>query len=547
MKRSALLFLGASLVSCLFIGETNGLWWRTPSAGVRGKTPTAGVSHFSGGSASNSSLIPYFADGVAVGTLTFSGWTENSGIVRTQRSENAGYFWSNDDALVNPMQMRAIQISSATNGGAWSLTGATGVDSEDIASVTVGTNSYVYLFDSGDNSDNRASFNIFRVREPIITGSAGTLTNTTGYITIVATFPAANLPTHKDVECGFADPQNGDIYLITKRAFPIVMYSLPYADGYSGTQQLTYGGTTYAMAFSTQALGTNNGYVTGCDISPNGLEIVVKNYNDMYLFQRASTQTSIFATLQTTPTYLAGYVGANRPCSHPNNEPQGEAVAFESTGRDLYTASEYVTGVGGTTDTEYPLFKYSRLSSTYTTMSFQDGADSYSGTVDTYINSTAGSQDVSQSTQTTIIADYDSGVAERFALIKFDLSAVPSTATIVGCDLFLYVEVEGQDFELHKMYMVWFETSTYTSLTRLPLFNDVDAASVSDATWGNYDTLTGQIQVNIPVATIQNWITGSIANQGWVVYGTTNTDGAQYSSRESLTQNRKPRLVIRYI
>jgi hypothetical protein len=447
--------------------------------------------------------------------------------------------------------MRAISISTGGNGGVWTLTAAVGVDVEDIASVTVGTQPYVYVVDSGDNASSRTSFNVFRVKEPVITGGAGSLASGTNYDTIVCTFPAANLPSNKDMECAFADQSNGDLYFITKRISPILLYKLPYAASYSGTQQLTYGGTTYAMAFSTQASGSNNGYVTGCDMSPNNLELVVKNYNDMYLFQRTSTNTTILQMLQQTPTYVSGYVGANRPSSHPNNEPQGEAVAWGQDGVDLYTASEYVSGVGGTTDTDYPFFKYSRLSSTYTEVSFQDGLGISTGNVDTYLYSLLASSAVNRGGETTFVADWnaDAPTDIRQGLLKFNITGISSTNTIVGVDLFLTITTEGSTFQVYQMYDSWVESETYASRGGLfPARDGVHASSSTLAYAGNYATLTGKIQVNIPNTVVQEWVNGTRTNQGFLIYSNDipGGNGFQWGSRDNATLANRPKLTVRY-
>ena len=69
-------------------------------------------------------------------------------------------------------------------------------------------------------------------------------------------------------------------------------------------------------------------YAVSAAISPNGKEIVVKTYDAIYAYSRASGET-ILQTL------------SKKPVSLPyQQEPQGEAVVFENNNSGYYTLSE---------------------------------------------------------------------------------------------------------------------------------------------------------------------------------------------------------------
>lgn len=76
------------------------------------------------------------------------------------------------------------------------------------------------------------------------------------------------------------------------------------------------------------------------DMSPDGMEILMKTYNNM-LYWRRRPFVSLVETLQEPPT-----------CLTYNIEPQGEAVCFDRRGEGFYTISE---GVG------QPLWYYDRV------------------------------------------------------------------------------------------------------------------------------------------------------------------------------------------
>lgn len=491
---------------------------------------------------------PAWADGVSIGNRpTTSDWQENSGVARSRLAANgagdSGHLWHISDSPANALL--AQRISDAAGRGKWTLTGATISDLEDIASATVGGVDYLYLADIGDNSNARATFNIFRVVEPTITGSDQSTAN---FIQIVCEYPAGDLPSHKDAETIFVDPATGDIYIVTKRITPAKLYRLAHAASYTGTQTLEFVGDIWTGPFTDDATGpSTGGYYVGGAINDAGTLLVLKNYQDVFVFPRNPATQTIFQALSQTGIVVEGYVGGERPSSHPNNEPKGEGICFLAND-DLITTSEY-NATYGSSASAYPTFRYAKLAATPIQVEFQEGTNGYAGTSDTYIWSLSTEQGNAKGTETTFVCDYNSGTDERYGLLKFDLSSIPPQATIIGCDLYLNINTEGQFFELRKMYQPWNESSTYTSLGGLPAFDDVDAASVPDAVHGNYDTIQGTgvfVQIKIPVATVQAWVDGTIANEGWVVYGTTNPDGLQFASSENATASDRPRLVVRY-
>jgi hypothetical protein len=204
----------------------------------------------------------------------------------------------------------------------------------------------------------------------------------------------------------------------------------------------------------------------------------------------------------------------------------------------------------------YPVFKYTRLAKPHTEVSFQDGANGYTGTLDTYLQVTTPT--TTHGTETTIIVDLDAG-DERLGLLKFDLSSIPSTANIVGCELYLVITEEGQDFALYRCFVPWDESSTYNSVNGgagIPR-NGIAASSVEDAVHGapssvaanhGYDGITGTVRIKIPPQTIKDWIDGTWPNYGWVLVNVgASLDGFQFGSRQNATQGNRPRLVVRYL
>jgi hypothetical protein len=498
---------------------------------------------------------PYFADGVSIGNRPFTAdWQETSGICRPQRGENAGHIWCESDGSVN--KLFSLRTSDCAARGEWTLTGATPTDLEDISSATVNGQPYIYLADMGDNGNSRATFNIYRIKEPITNGSNGSLAAGTDYETIVCQYPAGDIPSHKDAETLLADPDTGDLYIVMKRFTPAKVYRLAHAASYSGTQTLESLGTIWTAPFATPYDGANGGYYVGGDISADGREIILKNHASVFYFARNKATQTIVQALQAAGTDVPAYVGGGRPASYPNNEPQGEGICFTDPWTWFSASEAGVPDRTAASASNYPVFKYTRLAKPYTEVSFQDGTNGYTGTLDTYIQVTTPT--TPHGTETTFVVDLDAA-DERLGLLKFDLSSIPTNATIVGCDLYLAITTEGQDFALYRCFVPWDENSTYSTVNGgagIPR-NGVAASSLEDAVHGapasvaanhGYDAITGTVRIKIPPQTIKDWIDGTKPNYGWVLINVgTSLDGFQFGSRQNATQGNRPRLVVRYL
>jgi hypothetical protein len=503
----------------------------------------------------STALVPFFADGVSIGNRPFTAdWQETSGICRSQRGENSGHIWCQSDGAVN--KVFALRTSDCAARGEWTLTGATPTDLEDIASATVGGQPYIYLADMGDNGNARATIAIYRVKEPLITGSNGTLAAGTDYETIVCQYPAGDVPSHKDAETLLADPDTGDLYIVTKRITPAKVYRLAHAASYSGTQTLESLGTIWTPPFAAHYDNANGGYYVGGDISQDGRELLLKNHANVFYFTRNKAIQTIFQALQAAGADVPAYVGGGRPSSYPNNEPQGEGICWTDPWH-WYTASEAGNpDLTGASAANYPVFRYTRLAKPYTELVLQDGLNGYTGTRDTYIQVTTPS--TPHGTEATFVVDLDAA-DERLGLLSFDLSAIPAGATIVGCDLYLVITTEGQDFAVYRCFVPWDENSTYNAVNGsagIPR-NGVAASSVEDAVHGapssmaanhGYDGITGTVRIEIPPQTIQEWISGTRPNNGWVLVNVgASLDGFQFASRQHATQTNHPKLVVRYV
>ena len=501
---------------------------------------------------------PWWTGGFYAGNLS-STYTEYSGLARGGRVENRGYLWSIEDGATG--YIIAIDKTNAALCGKWTATGATTTDVEDVASAVIGGQPYVYMADSGDNGNARATFKVIRLKEPAITRSDGTI-DAGDVEQITVEYPAGNVPDHKDCETLMVDPWDGAMYFVTKRVAAPRLYRLAHASSYSGTQTLEYLGqlNTSLSAFtnlSTTQTG-NNGNTTGGDISPNGREILIRSYSNVWWFARNPLNTSVSAALSNVPVsieYVGGGEGTRSLAT--NTEPQGEAVCFDADGLTIFTCSESL-GVRGWSATAYPLFRYGRLTKPTTTYTFQHGTNGWSGGVDTYIDSSAAS--TSQASAVSLVSDYDWTLfptvisRTREGLLYFDLTTIPAHARVVSAKLDLYINTEGLGIHIYRMMSNWVASSTYNTMVSGVQLDDTDAASVADVTLldaaaEGWDTFTGRVCFNVPTNTVQMWVANSATNKGWCITGPWEStgDGLQWDSSKTNKLERRPKLTVKVL
>lgn len=515
------------------------------------------------GSNAGSSLAtfntPYWTDGQSVGNLTSTAdWVEISGITQPTLAANQAYIWMQSDGSID--KLFAVNKATAASAGELTVGTKNGVDYEDLSSARISGQSFLYLADIGNNASSADSRGagvdgiIYRIKEPTVTGSNFTISDS-DIETIQIVFPGGgSAPSHRDAECLMVDPDTGAMYVITKREAVAGVYSLAHASSYSGIQTLVDEGNMFDIPDVSSASASGN--VVGCNISPNGREILVKSYDVMYHFARNKSTQTVMQALQATPTTVDGYVGGGNSTiakSHPSQEPQGEAVTFDYDGGNYYTQSEFLSA-HGSTSTRYPFFKYTRLSSVPTTISFQDGVSpnsGYVGSSDTFIWDTNPNTD--NGTATSTVEDKAVGVEtdQRKGLHKWDITLIPYGAQIVGARADTFIAAEGQGIAWYRILTAdWVESSTYNSLTGGINDDGTEASTTEDNRNAvNLDTILNlNLRNNLRLDTPQAWVSGTQNNYGYLIEGTdiTTGDGMQLASREAVTSTQRPKLTLRY-
>lgn len=256
------------------------------------------------------------------GTVSLS---ETSGIAIS--INNPGMLWAhNDSGHSNTIFL--IEISTSEIKAQYKITGTNNTDWEDMEIAINPDNNepYLYVADTGDNSEKRLSYTIYKFKEPVYQEthtSKGTIVWSPEDLSVIKfTYPDGS----HDTETLLVDPITQDIFLVTKRDFVSTLYVAPFP------QETT--NTLYkAGAFSFKE-------ASGGSVSLDGKKILIKTRQEIFYWTVSENETFV-ETLAKTPV-KAPYIG----------EPQGEAICFDED-YNYYTLSEELNDT-----TEPILYKY---------------------------------------------------------------------------------------------------------------------------------------------------------------------------------------------
>jgi hypothetical protein len=268
---------------------------------------------FAAGSYSAQSGTPElaFRIGRQVGKIQAKSLNEASGIVASRK--NPGVLWIHNDsgnsATVYALNTEGKLLQTCR------IEGAHNRDWEDIA-IGPGPDKkldYLYIGDIGDNSARHSSIIIYRVPEPKV--------DPNGPPTEMEIGPAEKIEMvypdgPKDAETLMVDPDNGDIYIVSKREIFCRVFRAAAADLAQKPVRLSQVGILpWTLA-------------VGGDISTDGRFVIV----------RSLTHASIWVRQKDQPLWK---VFTQPPLNIKlMPEPQGEAICFDAEGRGFFTTSE---------------------------------------------------------------------------------------------------------------------------------------------------------------------------------------------------------------
>lgn len=257
--------------------------------------------------------------------------TEISGLVASRRYP--GVYWTHNDSGGKP-EVFALTLDG-TDLGSYAFPGALATDWEDIGigPKKGAAGSFIYAADIGDNAAQvplgasgtpRAFVTVYRAAEPGVAPQApGTALS--GVEKFNLTYPGGA----EDAESLFVDPVSGDLVIVTKNVLGRSRILVAPAASMVNGAMITMRDEGVIQIIPPVKVSTFPGtWVTGADISADGSLILLRTYQAVLAFPRASGQ-SVAAAM------LAG------SCDAPSvEEGQGEAVAIAADGSRYVTIGE---------------------------------------------------------------------------------------------------------------------------------------------------------------------------------------------------------------
>lgn len=161
------------------------------------------------------------------------------------------------------------------------------------------------------------------------------------------------------------------------------------------------------------------------------------------------------------------------------------------------------------------------------------------------------------------VGENSGGPAVVRTLIKFDLSSIPSTATINACYLLLTYNTDqstnDRAFEIYRLKRAWVEgEATWNNYDTSNTWSTAGASHANDREQFTINTYSAQIAAPdtttpgrtskiLNTAAIEDWTNGTTTNNGMILQVATETDDdIRYSSSENATAAERPVLVVDY-
>lgn len=182
------------------------------------------------------------------------------------------------------------------------------------------------------------------------------------------------------------------------------------------------------------------------------------------------------------------------------------------------------------------------------TISFQEGVNGYSGTIDVEIWAVAPNTCLAGNPNASSDADNDGG--ESQILIRFERiigggpRQVPPRSAIHRARLIVSAFDPGTPVHLHRMLVPWKPTSTWNSLVAGVTADGMEASEQKDSfTFGQISASSSSIVFEV-TDSVQAWVNAT-ANYGWVFINT-GPNGWDFYTSEFEDVKQRPRLTVEF-
>ena len=179
-------------------------------------------------------------------------------------------------------------------------------------------------------------------------------------------------------------------------------------------------------------------------------------------------------------------------------------------------------------------------------LSFQQGVDGYTGTVDTEIWALATTTILSANPNASSDANNDGG--ESQVLLRFEKiigeqpGQIPSKSRVRSAKLLVSAFDQGDTVNLHRMLVPFEASATWNSMVSGVSCDGLEASRHKDSfTFGKIAANSSEIVFDV-TDTVQTWVNGD-ANHGWVFINT-GGNGWDFYTSEFENQSQRPKLVV---
>lgn len=240
-------------------------------------------------------------------TLSDPAISESSGIAASRRRE--GVFYTHNDSG-DSARFFKFDDKGRVLGSIAVSNARPAIDWEDMAAATVAGKPYLYFGDIGDNAAKRQNIVVYRVPEPA--GAPKSVVADRMYTLTYSDGP-------HNAEALMVAPKTGDLWIATKTSDgPALVFRLKNP-GRSGAYRLTLMGH-----LSIPGVIPQTRLITGGDLSPDGLHLVLRTYVGALEYDLASPDW-----MKRKPRSIMIQL-----------EHQGEGIAYSRSGDALFTSSE---------------------------------------------------------------------------------------------------------------------------------------------------------------------------------------------------------------
>jgi hypothetical protein len=284
------------------------------------------------------------------------------------------------------------------------------------------------------------------------------------------------------------------------------------------------------------SISANGGYIAFTSYAINLVEGDTNSSPDVFVHRQAILPIPPTPTPTYTPTLTPTFTATNTPTYTPTNTP---TPTFTPTDTPTHTPSFTPTPV------------------VFTLVLQPDAATG----VDSYIYS--GSKTSNFGTAAEMGVGEDNNTNNRLArsLMKFDLSSIPTNATITSATLSLWTNADlsstDRTIRVYRLKVPFNETQVTWSRSTTGInwqtagasgANDREGSHIGSVTILNNEALNLEKQILLTPSKLQEVVNGTFANNGFIIIAETEqNDRFNYSTSDSTNSTQRPKLVIQYL